>query len=147
MFFQWSASVTILFQSWKTSEATRFYYILSCVGISLLAFLLEGVRYAFHNLHSSSAIADNEKGEMLVPKSCCSKAKLFTRAKEVAVYGVYMTLSYLVMLVIMTFNGGIFMSVVFGHCIGTLVFPRSLRHHRHPAGYVQAMAEPINACH
>lgn len=134
MFFRWSASVTILFQSWQTSDSTWYFYLLSCVAVSTMTFLLEAARHAFHRMHTSNI------GEVQHPSL---KTKILSRCKEIVLYATYMALSYWVMLVIMTYNVGIFIAVIFGHCVGTCVFPRSL----HRPGYVQTMVEPINACH
>jgi copper transporter 1 len=37
-------------------------------------------------------------------------------------YGVRTALSYLVMLAVMSFNGGVFLAAIFGHVIGFMVF-------------------------
>ena len=50
--------------------------------------------------------------------------KFVWRVLEALLYGVYVTMSYFAMLVAMTYNVGLFISVIFGFCIGHFLFPR-----------------------
>ena len=46
------------------------------------------------------------------------------RIADALLYGVYILIGYMVMLVVMTYNVGLFIAVLAGYCIGNFVFPR-----------------------
>lgn len=107
MYFQWSTEVELLFRGWKTP--TWYFYLLSCFGVMLLAIMLEGIRLIIHNVtHSRRSYA----------------ASLPRRLADMLLYGLYVFIGYMVMLVVMTYNIGIFIAVLLGYCIGNLIFPR-----------------------
>jgi copper transporter 1 len=104
MFFQWSTTVTILFEWWVTT--TWYFYLLSCVAVFVLANGLEGVRVGVHMVSHGHFIRKTP----------------LRRAGESLLYGAYVGLSYCVMLVIMTYNVGIIVSVLLGYCVGHFLF-------------------------
>jgi copper transporter 1 len=108
MFFQWNTSVTVLFEVWVTP--TWYYYLLSCFAVLALAFGLEGMRLLIHNLTHRAP----SKG----------RKSFVRRLGETMLYGVYMCMSYFVMLVVMTYNVGLFVSVLLGLCLGHFLFRR-----------------------
>jgi copper transporter 1 len=136
MYFRWSSSVQILFEPWQTFSWS--WYLLSCIGVLALTIVLEATRFGFHRIHHQP---QRRKGCQMI---------LF-KGKEVGVYAVYMTLSYVVMLVVMTFNVGLFVSVVLGHCIGMIFFPRNARQQSQFGTqqlYQQTtLDDSVNACH
>lgn len=101
---------------------------------------LEGARFGFHRMHDSKPVI----GWLQLA---------WQKAKEIGVYAVYMSLSYFVMLIVMTFNVGLFISIVFGHCVGIVLFPRKSAHRlaqgdgQEPSYDQTSLQEPINACH
>ena len=85
MYFQWSTEVELLFRGWKTP--TWYFYLLSCFGVMLLAIMLEGIRLIIHNVtHSRRSYA----------------ASLPRRLADMLLYGLYVFIGYMVMLVVMT---------------------------------------------
>jgi hypothetical protein len=136
MFFRWSSSVLILFEPWQTFSWS--WYLLSCIGVLALTIVLEATRFGFHRIHHQ-------------PQSRKGCLQVWFKAKEVGVYAVYMSLSYFVMLVVMTFNVGLFISVVLGHCIGMIFFPRNARQQSQFGTqqlYQQTtLDDSVNACH
>ena len=135
MFFEWTTSVTILFQPWVTTDKTWYPYFLSCLAVAGMAVILEGLRYLFHSIHSR---VPRQRG-------CSSKVILKAKAAEVVVFAIYMSVSYMVMLVAMTYNVGLFVSTIFGHCAGLIIFPRGGSKSHDTS--TQLMDDSINGCH
>ena len=107
MYFQWSTEVEILFRGWTTP--TWYFYLLSCVGVMLLAIGLEGIRLFIHKTTHSRRSQTHS---------------LLRRLVDMLLYGLYILVGYMVMLVVMTYNVGLFVAVLMGYCIGNLLFPR-----------------------
>lgn len=109
MFFQWSTTVTILFEGWLTTA--WYLYVLSCLAALALAVCLEALRLAVHRVSHGPFV---EKSR-------------WRQIGESLLYAGYIGLSYVVMLIVMTYNVGLFVSVVLGFGIGHFVFPRTSR--------------------
>jgi copper transporter 1 len=125
MFFAWSTTATILFEGWLTS--TWYFYLLSCVGVFVGTVLLEGLRMATQRQSLGWA-----------------KKSMHRQVGEGLLYGVYVSCSYLVMLIAMTYNVGLFLSVVLGHSVGRFLFSRWLiRENEIPL----AMDLQVESCH
>ncbi|GAB2234019.1 hypothetical protein Droror1_Dr00003255 [Drosera rotundifolia] len=102
MAFYWRKEALILFPKWP-GDSSLMYYI-ALVFVFLLAVLLEWM--------SHSRLVKNDMNDSV------------RRAVVAGMHGVRMGLAYLVMLAVMSFNGGVFVAAVGGHVIGLFVFGR-----------------------
>ncbi|CAI0540367.1 unnamed protein product [Linum tenue] len=93
MTFYWGKDALILFSGWPGTRTEM--YVLALVFVFLLAFLVEWL-----------------SGCRLIRKD----------AGRTAMHGVRAGLAYMVMLAVMSFNGGVFLAAVAGHAVGFLVF-------------------------
>lgn len=106
MFFEWSTDVTILFEPWVTR--TWYFYTLSCIGVAVMAVGLEWLRSVYHQMaHSEDR-----------------RLTKLRRFGESLLYGGYIVMSYLVMLVVMTYNVGLCLAILVGYVLGHYLFPR-----------------------
>jgi len=101
--FEWEASTCLvyLFQTWIIS--TRVALVVACLGTIALSMLVELLIRKRRVL-----LSDDKNG----------KKKMFLSA---SLYGAQLTISYLIMLLVMSYSGPLFISVVFGLMIGHLV--------------------------
>jgi copper transporter 1 len=132
MTFYWGTSATILFDGWRTSAWTG--YLLSLLALFLAAAFyqyLEAFRIRLKILSGAKAEtlpppagSDAARapllGPALLPGGRCS-AKVATAA----LFGVNAGIGYLLMLAVMSFNGGVFIAVVVGLAAGYLAFRSS----------------------
>ncbi|KAK9168279.1 hypothetical protein Syun_000419 [Stephania yunnanensis] len=100
MTLYWGKSALVLFQGWPGNRAGM--YVLSLVLVFALAVLVEFISHSRLVKSGSSHVAAG-----LV---------------RTALHTVRMGLAYLLMLALMSFNGGVFIAGVAGHGIGFLVF-------------------------
>ncbi|GFQ04912.1 copper transporter 5 [Phtheirospermum japonicum] len=126
MTFYWGKNVTILFDSWKTdSWASYFLSLLACFLISAFYQYMEDRRIRFKHLSAS-------KIKPAPPPSAAAAPLLFSkvvgsgwgpsRYAGAILFGINSAIGYLLMLAIMSFNGGVFVAVVVGLGFGYLVF-------------------------
>lgn len=100
MTFYWGKNAEILFHGWPGTHT--FMYIISLVLVFLTAFCIEAL----------------------------SRSRLVKEGRNAVVSGLLLTvlhtlrmgLAYLVMLAVMSFNGGVFIAAVAGHALGFMVF-------------------------
>ncbi|KAL4301796.1 hypothetical protein GQ457_10G001580 [Hibiscus cannabinus] len=121
MTFYWSRQVTLLFSSWRTDSWPSYALtLLACVLASVFYQYLEHARYAVRRGENPSAAAE---------EPLLSRANRFGGGKwsgrRIAggvLFGVSSGLGYLLMLAIMSFNGGVFVAIVVGLMVGYLGF-------------------------
>lgn len=127
--FFWSQKVTILLSSWTTSNAGQYV-------VAIIASLLFCVLHEFLTTLRVSLVADGAKQSpsKTTPDSTEKSpgAPLRERATwQLAIgskligsilYGLNVALAYILMLVVSTFNGGLFLAVVLGLTMGFLLF-------------------------
>lgn len=127
MTLYWGAEVTLLFSSWKTESWTSYALTLfACFLFSVFYQKLEHKRLRFRTLASSAAAAPSSPsaGTSLLFKLRRDRVGWgnSTRIAEAVLFGVNSALGYLLMLAIMSFNGGVFLAVVLGLSFGYYLF-------------------------
>lgn len=101
MSFHWSKTATVLFSGWPGESLPR--YIWSLLFVFTMAAVVEFL----------SIPAAVDKGTGTVPTLAA-----YSRA---FVYAIRIGLAYLVMLSLMSFNGGIFVAAIAGHVVGFFI--------------------------
>ncbi|XVE97777.1 hypothetical protein REPUB_Repub03eG0048000 [Reevesia pubescens] len=122
MTFYWSRQVTVLFSSWRTDSWLSYALtLLACLLASAFYQYLEHVRYRVRR-GGKRAMGTVEEPLLLQPKA--GKRGKWSMVKIVGglLFGLSSALGYLLMLAIMSFNGGVFLAIVLGLTVGFLVF-------------------------
>ncbi|WJX76535.1 hypothetical protein P8452_59944 [Trifolium repens] len=101
--FYWGHKVDILFHCWPGNSAAM--YAVALILVFVMALLVEWL--SFTNIVKLKPGTSNEVVGSLL---------------RTGLYGVRTAFSYLVMLAVMSFNGGVFLAAIFGHVIGFMVF-------------------------
>ncbi|KAJ1378739.1 Ctr copper transporter [Sesbania bispinosa] len=101
--FYWGHKVDILFHCWPGDSAAM--YAVALILVFAVAVLVEWL--SFTNIVKLKPGGSNDVVGALL---------------RTGLYGVRSGLSYLVMLAVMSFNGGVFLAAIGGHVIGFLVF-------------------------
>ncbi|PKI75059.1 hypothetical protein CRG98_004533 [Punica granatum] len=136
MTFYWSKEVTLLVDSWRTRSWVDYALtLLACFLASAFYQLLEDRRVRLNlrlsSSSSSSSRATDSPDASLNTTLLSKSAKIGSgssnrwsrgRVTEAVMFGVNSAIGYLLMLAVMSFNGGVFASVVFGLAIGYLAF-------------------------
>eukprot|EP01067_Filipodium_phascolosomae_P005297 Filipodium_phascolosomae@DN3382_c0_g1_i1.p1 len=142
MTFYWGYEATILFSWWKTSRALEFY--LSCLIIFLISFGVMWLRYTKKSLEafwearlrmelsSLSQPQSHDLGMVSVTnfatfansqRALTSEPIPWRRNIVRAIFTTFLiAIDFALMLITMTFNAGLFWSVVLGFGFGSLVF-------------------------
>ncbi|GFZ19836.1 copper transporter 2 [Actinidia rufa] len=102
MTFFWSTDAEILFSGWPGTH--KGMYALALVSIFVLSILVEWLSHC-RLLGKEGSSGDVASGVV-----------------RTVMYGVRIGLAYLVMLAVMSFNGGVFLVAVGGHALGFFVF-------------------------
>ncbi|XP_062101526.1 copper transporter 5.1 [Humulus lupulus] len=126
MTFYWSKDVTLLIDTWRTSTWTGYVLsLLACLIVSAFYQYLEDLRLrvkiASAGKPSSSAQNEASAAAPLLQKNLVGKWSL-ARLAGALLFGVNSSIGYLLMLAIMSFNGGVFVAIILGLTIGCFVF-------------------------
>ncbi|KAL7096116.1 hypothetical protein ACP275_10G063400 [Erythranthe tilingii] len=118
MTLYWGNQVTLLFDSWTTDSWPSY-------ALALLICLLFAVFYQFLEslrLHLKSPV--NPSPPSLVAPLISRKIRRNWRVRlgSAALFGVNSAIGYLIMLAIMSYNGGVLLAVVIGLIVGHYVF-------------------------
>ncbi|CAN0879668.1 Copper transporter 5 [Linum grandiflorum] len=121
MTFYWGTRVTLLIDSWKTDSLLSYLLtLLACFLFSAFYQYLEDRRIRFKSASSSAAQPPSADAPLLqLPKLGSSSTTKYVGA---LLFGVNSAIGYLLMLAVMSFNGGVFVSVVLGLATGYLLF-------------------------
>ncbi|PKU59915.1 copper transporter 5.1 [Dendrobium catenatum] len=118
MTFYWGKTVTILVDSWRTDSWISYL-------LSLIALLLGSAFYQFledrrvrFKLLSKSNHSSLEIPLLASRAGGRYAARIFTAV----LFGVNSAIGYLLMLAVMSFNGGVFLAVVIGLTLGYYAF-------------------------
>eukprot|EP01059_Diplonema_ambulator_P034496 TRINITY_DN7766_c0_g3_i2.p1 TRINITY_DN7766_c0_g3~~TRINITY_DN7766_c0_g3_i2.p1 ORF type:complete len:140 (+),score=12.62 TRINITY_DN7766_c0_g3_i2:48-422(+) len=98
-YFVWSYEVTVLFKEWTVSGPVG--YFMTCGLVMLMAVTAQHLKGTLETMQRPRDTSD--------------------RISQTLLYGCVISISYLLMLVSMTFNVGLFASVIAGHMIGYYV--------------------------
>lgn len=113
MTIYWSKKVTLLFDSWKTDSWQSYLLsLLACCLFAAFYLYMEDRRFKFKSLASGTAAP-------LLPRPRRTDA---ARVAIAVLFGVNSAIGYLLMLAIMSFNGGVFLAIVTGLSVGYLLF-------------------------
>ncbi|XP_047049475.1 copper transporter 5.1-like [Lolium rigidum] len=132
MTFYWGTSATILFDGWKTSAWAG--YLLSLLALFLAAAFyqyLEAFRIRLKLLASAKAdplpppAGSDARAPLLGPGSALAGCRWPAKVATAALFGVNAGIGYLLMLAVMSFNGGVFIAVIVGLAAGYLAFRSS----------------------
>jgi len=121
MTFYWGKKVTILIDSWKTNSWM-------CYLLSLFACLVVAAFYQYLEnwlIHLKLVTRDRRPTEIQVPLLwgiARDRRRLEVKLAKAILFGVKSGIGFLLMLTIMSFNGGVFVAVVVGLTIGYLLF-------------------------
>lgn len=107
MTFFWGQRTAILFSGWPGDRGLGMY-LLALVFVLVLAVLEEALSAASQRVSRRQAYGGGSRRP--------AEALLLT-----ALHAVRMGLAYLVMLALMSFNGGVFLAAIVGHAIGFLL--------------------------
>ncbi|KAK9055314.1 hypothetical protein SSX86_026396 [Deinandra increscens subsp. villosa] len=123
MTFYWGTNLTLLIDSWKTdSWFTYFLSLTACFLFSLFSQFMEDYRIRLRLVSSPmAAVAAVENAPLL------NMTKLFSgggraRFAGSVLFGVNSGINYLLMLAVMSFNGGVIVVVVVGLGVGYWMF-------------------------
>lgn len=135
MTFYWGKKVTLLFDFWKTDSWISYALTLvACLVVSIFYQYLEDRRLRFKLLSSikttispppqDGLVGNSTTTPLLYSKLLTLKAGILTVARfsGAVLFGVNSAIGYLLMLAIMSFNGGVFVAVVLGLALGYLFF-------------------------
>ncbi|XP_021894552.1 copper transporter 1 [Carica papaya] len=101
MSFYWGNEATVLFTHWPGTRGSGMYF-LSLVVVFVLSVLVEWLSHC----------------RLIKPGSGHVSAGLI----QTLLHALRMGLAYMVMLAVMSFNGGVFLVAVAGHALGFLLF-------------------------
>ena len=116
MTFYWGRRVTVLFDGWRTETWTD--YGLTIIALLLVAAFyqyLEDRRLRLKNLKAAPA-------EIPLLGVSAARRAAAVRFTVAALFGVNSAVGYMLMLAVMSFNGGVFIAVVVGLAAGYFAF-------------------------
>lgn len=123
MTFYWSKKVTLLIDSWKTDSWTSYALsLLACLVISVFYQFLENRRIRLKLFAAGRPVPQEIQAPLLRRKLVGDRAKAGVRVAGAVLFGVSSAIGYLLMLAVMSFNGGVFVAIVVGLAIGYLFF-------------------------
>ncbi|XVF48775.1 hypothetical protein PTKIN_Ptkin03bG0216100 [Pterospermum kingtungense] len=127
MTFYWSRQVTLLFSSWRTDSWLSYALtLLACVLASAFYQYLDHARYRVRR-GSKRVEGTAEEPFLSQPKGSGAGNRdrgrwSMRKINGGLLFGLSSALGYLLMLAIMSFNGGVFLAIVLGLTAGFLAF-------------------------
>ncbi|XP_053678767.1 high affinity copper uptake protein 1 [Anopheles nili] len=118
MSFHAGSCEVILFPSWATTETGAF--VGATIGFFLLAFAYEGLKYGRELLHVSggSTSGDGPDNKRTLRQALLNR----THVVQTLLHLLQVSVSYILMLIVMTYNCWLFLAVVLGAMCGYYVF-------------------------
>lgn len=123
MTFYWSRQVTLLFDSWSTTTWLSYALtLLACLIVPAFYQYLEDLRVRLRLASSAAKASDPIQAPLLRGKlSAGGKFSAVNLAGSVN-FAVNSAIGYMLMLAVMSFNGGVFVAIVVGLAVGYLLF-------------------------
>ncbi|CAI0448597.1 unnamed protein product [Linum tenue] len=122
MTLYWGIQVTLLLDSWKTDSLLSYLLtLLACFLFAAFYQYMEDRRIRLKASTSSSSSPPPPSpvnAPLLLPKPATGP----TRLAGAILFGVNSAMGYLLMLAVMSFNGGVFLAIVLGLSLGYLLF-------------------------
>ncbi|KAK1288463.1 Copper transporter 5.1 [Acorus calamus] len=119
MTFYWGKKVTLLFDSWRTDSWTSY-------GLSLLAVFIVSVFYQYMEdrriRFKALSVFNPSPPSIESPLLAGGVKRSSARFASALLFGVNSGIGYMLMLAVMSFNGGVFIAIVVGLTIGYLFF-------------------------
>uniref|UniRef100_A0A2P2QRJ1 Copper transport protein n=1 Tax=Rhizophora mucronata TaxID=61149 RepID=A0A2P2QRJ1_RHIMU len=124
MTFYWGRQVTLLVDSWRTTTWLQYSLtLLACLLASALYQYLENRRMRLKVITSAANSAAVPIQQPLLFSQLTGRKKCWLgRVAGALLFGLNAAIGYLLMLSVMSFNGGVFLAVVAGLAIGYLFF-------------------------
>ncbi|KDP42174.1 hypothetical protein JCGZ_02904 [Jatropha curcas] len=125
MTFFWGKNAEILFSGWPGTRAGM--YVLALIVVFAFSFLVEWLSHS----------------HLIKPGS----SNLFAGLIQTFLHALRVGLAYLVMLAVMSFNGGVFLVAVAGHTLGFLIFgSRAFKKTSSPPPLAKSVDLPPMSC-
>eukprot|EP00252_Welwitschia_mirabilis_P021388 TRINITY_DN5484_c0_g1_i1.p1 TRINITY_DN5484_c0_g1~~TRINITY_DN5484_c0_g1_i1.p1 ORF type:complete len:142 (+),score=18.09 TRINITY_DN5484_c0_g1_i1:457-882(+) len=121
MTFYWGKQVTLLFDNWKTN--TWLGYSLSLLAVFLFCIFHEylanlRLRFKASLIRAKPVVSDGLTDPLIRRKGFSFGSKVL----QALLFGLNTALAYMLMLAIMSYNGGVFLAAVLGFVVGYLFF-------------------------
>ncbi|CAL0327154.1 unnamed protein product [Lupinus luteus] len=121
MTFYWSKNVTILIDSWRTDSWLSYVLsLVACIVASVFYQYLENRRIRLKLLAGKASPAAAEIQVPLLRRKLVAGGKV--RVGGAVLFGLSSAIGYLLMLAVMSFNGGVFVAIVVGLAFGHFIF-------------------------
>ncbi|XP_050366877.1 copper transporter 5.1 [Argentina anserina] len=123
MTFYWSRQVTLLFDSWKTTTWLGYALtLLACLIVPAFYQYLEDLRVRVRLASLPSTAEDPIQITLLQGKLGPGGRFSAVKLAGAAIFAVNSAIGYMLMLAVMSFNGGVFVAIVVGLAVGYLLF-------------------------
>lgn len=148
---QWSEMTTIVFKGWNTSNSTQYFFSLvalffMCIANHVLAHLRHKIHHsqknknAGHPTNHAKPLLDHDEHHLNhtdtnllleegKQKSHVLVDRILQKLLMTVLYGAHITLGYILMLAVMTYNAGIFVTIIAGSCVGYFLVEQDAQHH------------------
>ncbi|KAF8401108.1 hypothetical protein HHK36_014412 [Tetracentron sinense] len=122
MTFYWGKQVTLLFDSWKTDSWTSYgLTLLACFIFSVFYQYMEDRRIRF-KVVATGKPSQSSIDTPLLQRLGGGRLSCLAKFSTAVLFGINSAIGYLLMLAVMSFNGGVFVAVILGLAFGYLVF-------------------------
>ncbi|MCO5576314.1 hypothetical protein L7F22_030123 [Adiantum nelumboides] len=146
--FYWGQQATILFEGWRTTSPAT--YIASLLALLLISFLYQYLERLtsssspllsqFHCCPPASQGSHNNASKPFAPAP--HVLSLPTKLFLTLLFGLRVGLAYLLMLAVMSFNGGIFLAIILGFSAGFFAFRTDIHAPKCAPEYSSSDANP-----
>eukprot|EP00250_Pteridium_aquilinum_P018482 c2410_g1_i1 orf=320-769(-) len=143
MTFYWGKQATILFDGWKTSTWLNFSF--SLIALFVSSILLQYLANSRVSASSSPGKSHSFDTKVSLLGKATLSVSLSKKLLGSALFGVRVGLGYLLMLAVMSFNGGVFIAVVLGFAVGHFLFASESATNANSSTVADAEAE-ADAC-
>ncbi|GMN52979.1 hypothetical protein TIFTF001_022114 [Ficus carica] len=123
MTLYWGKDVTLLIDSWRTDSWTSYLLtLLACFLVSAFYQFLEDRRLRFKSSVAADRSPPSLDALLLFKLGAGARGSATARAASAVLFGVNSAIGYLLMLAVMSFNGGVLVAIVLGLSVGYFLF-------------------------